>query len=692
MYLRSSCIVGSLVLLAGCGGNPNPAPVANSANVPSANVPGSAPLAQPEPEVETGPPVPFAGRPDGAPVIAAKPAISAGPDLLPEVAQIEIDPSSNTDDLSQRFAQARTEMKQRPSGDFELEAMYSAATTAPYQGKNGIEDRIGFLKEWSTAKPEDPTPLIILARLYVRWGWEARGSGFVGTVSAEGYRLFEERLKQGAKYAQAAEKLQPKDPELYRTLVDLGKGLGAKREHVDRWVEAGRNICPNYFPLYEATVEYLLPRWHGEPGDCERFAEAICTAVGGDDGLEAYARIAMQTNCYDHDMLYTSEYDPQKIAAGSEIMGKRFPQARSILHFAALVAWKSQNQALAQSYLGRLRKMKPEMRHWGSQRRYEQYVTFCEGAPCPDVADELFWPFLHGTDDIAYLEEGHTLVTSPQAKYELVRLWDRTDLRRPKGAIPEFPDKVAELQGGGKQLLLAAGGSKDNTTVALALDNLEEPVVFKAPGQHLGGVLSPDGKTAATQRNSTVVLWDPKTGETLHELASDDSHTRLCFSPDGQRLMVATLKVNRIFDVLEGKQIGELPANQQTDGLHLSQFTGFFDSEVLLCRSLNGKGKMSLARWLSGENEAVEFLRIPPGRNLQIESISKRYLILEETGSEVPPLLHVHRMSDGKYLRTIQGHYGHLSKVLVSPDESELAVVEFGGPVRFWKLPPLGAN
>ncbi|WP_254512780.1 WD40 repeat domain-containing protein [Anatilimnocola floriformis] len=683
MVVQRFCLVALLLLAAGCGGKPNlPAPVAN---------PVVAVAPPPKPVEDEGPPLPLAGPPEPIAVKALQPVTPATNQAFAEE-KIELDPQASFDDLSARFATARQEMKQLPIGEFELQELYNAAIRTPFRDKKAVEERVPILQEWATTKPEDPTPLIILARLYTTWGWEARGNGFINTVTGDGYLQFKDRLGEGLKYALAAEKLQPQDPELYRALVDLGKGLSAERKHIDRYVETGRKICPNYFPLYESTVEYLLPRWHGAPGDCEAFAESICAAVGGDDGLEAYARIAMTTNCYDRDMLYTSEYDPKKIAAGCEIMGKRFPLARAPISFAAVVAWMAQNHELARSYYPQLKGRKPEIRHWKTQWRFEQYTHYCEAPPCPDVADEIHWPFRQGTGDIAYLDGGATLVVSPQAKEELVRLWDRQNLKTPKGAIPPFPDKVQQLQAAGKQLLLTAINGKESNTVAIHLDTPEEPAIFKATAQHAAVILSPDGNTAATRREADIALWDPRSGNVLHEIPAAPDYTKLAFSPDSKRLLVATSKAVKLYDVVDAKVVAEIEPSKRLTGMYLSQFSDFFDSDTIFFRGTSTGGKTSFAKWLTTEQKGEPFLLIPSKHHMSVKTVSKNFLILEETRHPASTLLHVHRLPDGKYLRTIDGHYGPMTKVLIAPNESEFAVAELFGPIRFWKLPAAAAN
>ena len=68
------------------------------------------------------------------------------------------------------------------------------------------------------------------------------------------------------------------------------------RDETEAFVEAGMQVDPAYIGIYAAMPQYLLPRWHGEPGDLEQFAADVAKRLPGDDGLEAYGKIAFEVS------------------------------------------------------------------------------------------------------------------------------------------------------------------------------------------------------------------------------------------------------------------------------------------------------------------------------------------------------------------------------------------------------------
>lgn len=621
-----------------------------------------------------------------------------GPIALPPPATLAVSEYASFDELSKQFAETRVRQQVLSTGELELEVLYDAAVRTAFEGKGEVNDRLEFLQRWAKEKPEDATPLIIAAKLYILWGWEARGSGFAGTVSEDGFRLFGERLRSALTQARAAEKLQPADAELYRVLVDLAKGLAGKREHVDRWAETGRKIQPNYFPLYDSVSEYLLPRWHGEPGDIEKFAEQISTAIGGDDGQEAYARIALQTNMYDSTMLFTSDYDSRKIAAGAAVMERRYPQAETLVNFLALIAWKEQNLPLARKHLEQLPKAKVDFRQFGSENRYFRFVSYCVSEAPPDRPDHFYWPYLHGAYDMIYAHGGR-LLTTPQSDSEQLQVWDRADLNGPIATLPQFPEKIFAVvaDAAGKRIILSAGNPNESKDIVISVDDLagpearlRKPIIHTDEKQWRGTAISRDGDLAATCRNKTVHLWNPATGLKVLQLPGEFDHPVMSFSPDSKRLSIVSRNRFLVHDVADGKLVREYKGQIPPDhgyGVNVNRIFRYYDSQTIIGDGVVWpRAQPALIRWNPDDNRVVEIMRLEPRRTLSLDDLSPNYAVFSDVGQNAGTTIFLVRRSDGKLLRSINGHVGRIRQTLISPDESELATLEQDGPIRFWKL------
>jgi hypothetical protein len=201
--------------------------------------------------------------------------------------------------LEQIAAEARSTKARFTGGDWKLEAFYRVVQgpgtlTAPdVTWTNHIER----LKRWAAAKPESVTPRIAIGSAYLRFAWKARGNGFSDTVTADAEKLFSDRVAQARLVLEEAELLPIKDPELYCRLQTVALAQGWSRPNIDRLLYQVQLTEPAYFRIYTEQANFLMPKWYGQPGDAEAFAQNAADKIGGDEGNYVYFRIALEENC-----------------------------------------------------------------------------------------------------------------------------------------------------------------------------------------------------------------------------------------------------------------------------------------------------------------------------------------------------------------------------------------------------------
>lgn len=204
---------------------------------------------------------------------------------------------------------------------------------------------IGLLKKWQAAYPESPTPRIALASLYKDYAWQARGSGYANTVTAEGSRLFEERLKAAQAILEEVTAMKVQDAEAYYMLLIVAKGLGLPRGQMEDAFNRGVGIDPDFTPLYAAKAEYLLPRWYGAEGDWETFAKEAADRRGGKDGDILYLFI-VRTEAYTggDDLFKDSRLSYERMKRGFLESRLRYPRnnydLNSYCYFASIAGDK----------------------------------------------------------------------------------------------------------------------------------------------------------------------------------------------------------------------------------------------------------------------------------------------------------------------------------------------------------------
>ncbi|HSZ57099.1 MAG TPA: hypothetical protein VK797_15635 [Tepidisphaeraceae bacterium] len=129
------------------------------------------------------------------------------------------------------------------------------------------------------ALPNSAVPLIFKGRYYIDWGWKARGGGFAGTVTDEGWRLLRERLAVAEQALQKAYELDPNDPAGPTAMLTVELGQGRGRDVMEKWFARAMAADPDHYAAGDAKLNYLMPKWYGSEQDAVDFGRE-CYATG----------------------------------------------------------------------------------------------------------------------------------------------------------------------------------------------------------------------------------------------------------------------------------------------------------------------------------------------------------------------------------------------------------------------------
>jgi hypothetical protein len=146
-------------------------------------------------------------------------------------------------------------------------------------------------ERWERANPNSITARIAHAAALVSYAWVARGDGMANTVTAEGGRLFEQRLKQARMLLESDDALK-KCPGYYSTLMTVALGQGWPRKDYDRLFEEAVALAPDYEMFYFFKANFLQEKWYGtSPDEWHRFALSAAAATKKEHGQSLYTRI-----------------------------------------------------------------------------------------------------------------------------------------------------------------------------------------------------------------------------------------------------------------------------------------------------------------------------------------------------------------------------------------------------------------
>jgi hypothetical protein len=230
-------------------------------------------------------------------------ATESDPDSQPARSfQIQVRTLFNQENFSQldEIAEAARSQKQRfLGGGWKLKAFYNAlrgpgSLTSTDDVWNAHIERLG---RWIAASPSSSAPRVALAGSYIRFAWKARGNGVAGTVTPEGWKLLSERLEKACDTLDDAKSISAADPQWYWEMETVALAKDCGRDTAEKVAGDASSVEPGYFYNYIQYMNYLLPKWHGQPGDSEDFLKSTSDRIGGAEGDFVYFQAAMGLNC-----------------------------------------------------------------------------------------------------------------------------------------------------------------------------------------------------------------------------------------------------------------------------------------------------------------------------------------------------------------------------------------------------------
>ncbi len=142
-------------------------------------------------------------------------------------------------------------------------------------------------------------------------------------VTRKGFEILEERNRRAKTDLERL--LALKKPPAYAFQLALRRALtvGTSLENKEKFVKRSMELYPNYFDVHTSLMISLLPRWGGDPGECNAYLNAIAELYPADIRDEVYSLIAVQfLRIYDLGVIQPTEGNlrPRRILkAGKEL-------------------------------------------------------------------------------------------------------------------------------------------------------------------------------------------------------------------------------------------------------------------------------------------------------------------------------------------------------------------------------------
>jgi hypothetical protein len=281
--------------------------------------------------------------------------------------------------LAQHYRDPRSRFR---SGRWKLAAFYAGFWPEEAEAKTPRDwpGLFADLEAWRAAMPRSVTALTAIGCANVSYAWEARGGGYAESVEGAGWRLFSERIHKARESLEAAELLGSRDPQTYAELLVVARAEGWNRQRRRRVLEKALGLAPGYHETYFEEAADLLPRWHGAPGDVERFAEQ---AVGycKDEGEAIYARILWNVSGYykDEERFKEHTFSWPRARRGFETLLRLYPDSRRNLNAFCQMACLAGDRVTAAELFDRIGENWTED-VWGREAKYLRWRRWAKTA------------------------------------------------------------------------------------------------------------------------------------------------------------------------------------------------------------------------------------------------------------------------------------------------------------------------
>jgi hypothetical protein len=259
--------------------------------------------------------------------------------------------------LDQEAARARTAKDRVGGGAWKLYMLYNQVSQFPKGDEAAETDwtyRQTLLQHWGTTIPSSITARVALAEFYHAYAWRARGGGYADTVSAEAWKVFQSRATQAYSTLVEAAKLPDTCPHWFFVMLEVARDLDWSKEQTQQLFDRAVAFDPSYYHSYREYALQHLPKWGGEPGEAEAFAEESYRQIGGRQGAFVYFEIATVIYCLCNEMPPQPTLSWPRLQGGFAEVEERYGATLLKLNRYAMLAYLYHDQDVARRILSRI--------------------------------------------------------------------------------------------------------------------------------------------------------------------------------------------------------------------------------------------------------------------------------------------------------------------------------------------------
>jgi hypothetical protein len=272
-------------------------------------------------------------------------------------------------------------------GGWRLYVFYDAAAK-PSSGKAATDAEwdmhIATLTRWVTERPQSITARVALAEAYLGWGWMARGHGYANTVSNQGWGLMGERVARAKKILIDAGSLPEKCPFWFESMQHLALAEGWDKTRARALLDQAVSFEPTYYHFYREYANFVLPKWYGEDGEAEAFANEVASSAPGLEGAFLYFEIATTIHCSCGERKHGLRMSWDRIKQGYAAMEQLYGTSTLKMNRFAYVAYLAQDHKAAHDVFVQIGTNWDE-KTWGTRQEFDHARAWADADATPQV-------------------------------------------------------------------------------------------------------------------------------------------------------------------------------------------------------------------------------------------------------------------------------------------------------------------
>ncbi|KAA5540746.1 hypothetical protein FYK55_20400 [Roseiconus nitratireducens] len=154
--------------------------------------------------------------------------------------------------------------------------------------REAARETLAAIEAWSAK--ESTLGLCCRIRLHLNTAWDARGTGWANSVSAQDWQVFEDENMKAAALLRTL--LQRDDVPVYsyEAAIPVARDTGKTYESVAALLESGLRRHPREFAWHQGMMSWKLEKWGGSRDGSAIYAASIADALGAPEGDFLYAQ------------------------------------------------------------------------------------------------------------------------------------------------------------------------------------------------------------------------------------------------------------------------------------------------------------------------------------------------------------------------------------------------------------------